>query len=198
MPAPPLAFFLRVGALLGGAYLVGKAVETVIGYKEPTYVIFDGDKDKWAYAYMLGWKKNDKVDFDFHNAHDLTPMTARAQDESYVKSQLRERMKKSKQVIVLVGESTKDLRKFVPWEIELAIELDLPIVVVNLNGKRKMDSDRCPVALRTHCAMHVEHKMKIIKHALDSWPSEYQGMSRETKSQGGRFYSESVYTSLGL
>jgi Thoeris protein ThsB, TIR-like domain len=52
--------------------------------------------------------------------HDLAPMTVRARDEVYVKSQLRDRMNKSKQVIVLVGESTKDLRNFVPWEIELA------------------------------------------------------------------------------
>ena len=24
----------------------------------PVYVAFDGDKDKWAYAYMKGWNKS--------------------------------------------------------------------------------------------------------------------------------------------
>ena len=30
----------------------------------PVYVAFDGDKDKWAYAFMKGWKTNERVDFD--------------------------------------------------------------------------------------------------------------------------------------
>ncbi len=46
-----------------------------------TYVIFDGDKDKYAYAFMNCWKVNDRVEFDFRDAHDLGVMTARAQDE---------------------------------------------------------------------------------------------------------------------
>jgi hypothetical protein len=78
-----------------------------------TYVIFDGDKDRYAYAFMKGWKVNDRVEFDFRDAHDIGSMTGRAQDEEYVKSELRKRMKASSQVVVLVGESTMYLRKFV-------------------------------------------------------------------------------------
>ena len=78
-----------------------------MSYKDQSYVIFDGDNDKWAYGYMKGWKQNDRVDFDFRDAHDLDSMTGRAQDEAYVKSNLRERMKRSKAVIVLIGEKTK-------------------------------------------------------------------------------------------
>ncbi len=51
-------------------------------------------------------------------------------------------MKASDQVLVLVGESTKHLKKFVGWEIDLAINLVLPIIVVNLNDKRHMDDER--------------------------------------------------------
>ena len=32
-----------------------------MSYKDPSYVIFDGDNDKWAYGYMKGWKQNDRV-----------------------------------------------------------------------------------------------------------------------------------------
>ena len=98
-----------------------------MAYRDAIYVIFDGDKDKWAYAYMLGWKTNDRVAFDFRDAHDLTAMKSRAQDGVYVKSRLRERMNNTKQIVVIVGESTKDLRNFVPWEINLAIGKNLPI-----------------------------------------------------------------------
>lgn len=149
--------------------------------------------DQWAYRYMRGWKELEHLDFDFHDAHDLTAMTARAENEAYVKSQLRERFKKAAQAIVIVGESTKNLRKFVAWEIDLAKEKGLPIIVVNLkSGQREMDSDLCPASLRYHCAVHVDFKMKIIKHALDNWPSEYAGFSAQVRAQGARRFNASA------
>lgn len=141
-------------------------------------MIFDGDKDRYAYAFMKGWKVNERVEFDFRDAHDLGPMTGRAQDEDYVKSELRKRMEASRQVVVLVGESTKNLRRFVGWEIDLALELELPIIVVNLNEKREMDSDLCPVPLRTGYVVHVAFKRGIIKHALESFPAEFAARDR--------------------
>src|SRR6266478_7585716 len=143
-----------------------------------TYVIFDGDKDRYAYAFMKGWKVNERVEFDFRDAHDLGAMTARAQDEAYVKSELRKRMEVSNQVLVLVGESTKYLRKFVGWEIDLALDLNLPIIVVNLNDKRRMDADRCPVPLRTGYIVHVSFKRAIIKYVLENFPAEFRGRDR--------------------
>jgi len=161
-----------------------------------TYVIFDGDKDRYAYAFMRGWKVNERVEFDFRDAHDLGPMTGRAQDEAYVKSELRKRMEASKQVIVLVGESTKNLRKFVGWEIDLAVSLGLPIIVVNLNDRRRLDSDRCPVPLRTGYIVHVAFKRAIIKHALENFPSEFA--RRDKNLTDNRYYDDEVYRSLGL
>jgi hypothetical protein len=162
----------------------------------PTYVIFDGDKDRYAYAFMRGWKVNDRVEFDFRDAHDIGAMTGRAQDEAYVKSELRKRMEASKQVLVLVGESTKNLRKFVGWEIDLAVSLGLPIIVVNLNGKRSMDSDLCPVPLRTGYIVHVAYKRAIIKHALDNFPSEFARHDRGLTD--ARIYKDEVYQRVGL
>jgi hypothetical protein len=161
-----------------------------------TYVIFDGDKDRYAYAYMRGWKVNDRVEFDFRDAHDVGSMTSRAQDESYVKSELRKRMEGSDQVVVLVGESTKNLRKFVGWEIDLAMRLGLAIIVVNLNGDRRMDPDRCPVPLRTGYIVHIAYKRAIIKYALENFPSEYA--RRDRTDTGSRYYDDDVYRNLGI
>ena len=162
----------------------------------PTYVIFDGDKDRYAYAFMKGWKVNDRVEFDFQDAHDLDEMTGRAENEAYVKSQLRKRMEASDQVLVLVGESTKYLRKFVGWEIDLALKLDLPVIVVNLNGRRCMDEDLCPVPLRTGYIVHISYKRAIIKHALDRFPAEFRGRYRATIEP--RVYGDDIYQRLGL
>ena len=96
-----------------------------MAYKNKTYVAFDGDNDMWAYAFMKGWDSREHIDFNFDDAHNIRELTSRAQDETYIKSVLRERLRNSKQFILLVGESTKYLRKYVQWEIELAIELDI-------------------------------------------------------------------------
>jgi len=135
------------------------------------------------------------MDFNFHDAHDIGPLTDRASDET-IKARLRDRFSNAKHAIVLVGEGTKNLRKWVPWEIEISQKLNLPIIVANLNGKRQMDPERCPLALRDWVAAHVEYKAKIIQLALDSFPDEYNRI--EASASGARYYSDEVYRKLGL
>jgi len=77
-------------------------------------------------------------------------------------------MANSKVLIVLVGEKTKNLHKFVRWEQEIALEMGIPIIAVNLNGNRRMDPDRCPPIIRDELAIHVSFGSKIIKHALNN------------------------------
>lgn len=166
-----------------------------MSYKNKTYVIFDGDNDMWAYAYMKGWKSNQNIDFNFYDAHDIKTITDRASEET-VKRTLRERFSSAKQVIVLIGEHSKNLYRFVRWEIELALKSSLPVVAVNLNDKRQYDSDRCPPILRGEYVVHIPFKMAIIKYALDNFPQEYQ--KRNGEVAGDRVYPDSVYQSLGL
>lgn len=163
-----------------------------MGYRNKTYVIFDGDKDIRYYRLMTAWKSNDKIDFDFHDAHEFITISDRSSEEN-TKRKLRERFKSAKQVIVLVGESTKNLYRFVRWEIEVAQNLGLPIIVVNLSNIRSIDTVRCPAILRRADAIHISFNQKIIKYALDEFP-EF-----ETKSEGQDWsYKDSVYKKLGL
>lgn len=74
--------------------------------------------------------------------------------------------------VVFDGDEYKWLR----WELDLALELGLPIVAVNLNEKRFKDPDRCPPIIRDECAVHIPFKMKAIKFALDNWPGEFNKM----------------------
>lgn len=141
---------------------------------------------------MKGWSALPNVPFTFENAHDLDSMTARAQGEEYVKRNLKVRMQQSTAVIVLIGSSTKNLYKFVRWELDLALELGHPIIAVNLNGSRAQDNF-CPPIIRDECVVHVPFKLKPIKHALNYWPTEFYGMSSNDRAAGARHYSNEQY-----
>lgn len=165
-------------------------------YRNKTFVSFDGDTDMSYYRLMQAWKQNDGIEFSFYNAHDLN--TARdSSQEASIKAQLAERMRNTRVFVLLVGERTRYLQKFVRWEIEQAITRDLPIIAVNLNGRRSMDEDRCPPVLRNELAVYVSFNAAIIQRALDHWPASHV-LHRQAKETGPYYYKESVYTGLGL
>jgi hypothetical protein len=168
-----------------------------MSYKNKTYIIFDADKDRWAYANMKGWKVLENIDFDFENAHDEYTLTNNASDESYIKGKLKKRFANASQVILIIGESTKNLYKYVRWELEVAQSLGLPIIAVNLNGDKVQNNDTCPAIIRDTHTVHIPFKMKIIKYALDNFPSSFAKKTSNV-SIGGRIYPDSVYEYLGL
>ena len=143
-----------------------------MSYRNKTYVTFDADTDMKMYRLMTAWKENDKIDFNFHNAHDLNNLRDGSTEQT-IKRKLRERLKNTKQMIVLVGENTKNLYKFVRWEMEIALEMDIPIIAVNLDNKNEA-TDRTPAILKTKAYfLNVPFEMKKMKYALDNFPSAY-------------------------
>lgn len=170
-----------------------------MSYKNKTYVAFDGDNDIAYYRIMQAWKSNENIDFNFYDAHDINSARDTSAEES-IKSQLRERMANAKQMILLVGDNTKYLRKFVPWEIELARKKDIPIIVVNLNNNKKYDDDKCPSAVKDWTyTINIPFKMKIIKYALDNFPTTYEQYKDDPEHNDHRYhYTDSVYEALGL
>ena len=167
-----------------------------MAYRNKTFVSFDGDTDIHYYRLMQAWKQSEHIPFDFYNAHDLNSARDSSKEES-IKAQLAERMRNSKVFVILVGESTRYLYKFVRWEIEQAISRDLPIIVVNLKGQRSMDTERCPPLLQGALTIHISFNAAIMQHALENWPASHSKY-REQKETGAYYYNESIYKGLGL
>lgn len=165
-----------------------------MGHKDTTYVIFDSDNDYWAYARMKGWKTLKNIDFDFKDAHDINRLRDYSNEET-VKKKLRERFKYADQIIVIIGEGTKNLYRYVRWELEVALNLGLPIIAVNLNGKKSIDYDLCPPIIRDEYVVHIPFKMRIIKYALDNFPDEFHSSENQ---DGARLYNKKVYEDLGI
>ena len=165
-------------------------------YRNKTYVAFDGDNDIHYYYMMQAWKRNDHTGFNFHDAHEIR-RSRDTSSEDTIKRNLRERLKNSKMFVCLIGEQTRHLFRFVRWEIELAIELEIPRIGCNLNGLRHLDDYRCPPILRETLCIHVPYQQRIMQHAMNHWADE----AVRIRGQGGigaYFYNEEVYQKLGL
>lgn len=167
-----------------------------MSYRNKTYIIFDGD-DIHNYRLMQAWKQNENIDFNFHDAHDVRQIRSVSLEES-VKRGLRERFQTATQAVLLVGEHTRYLYQYVRWEIDVAQELELPIIVANLNGKRSYNETLCPPIIRNYYAVHVSFQPAIIKYALDDFPSEFHRNKNNPAEGKIREYSTNIYASLGL
>lgn len=165
-------------------------------YSQRVFVSFDGDSDMHFYCLMKAWKQSDNTPFWFDDAHDLNYARDTSQEE-LIKRQLSIRLRSSQVFVSLVGQSTRYLYKFVRWEIEQAIRLDLPIIVVNLNGLRTLDWELCPPLLREAHGLHIPFGSKVLQHALEHWPSEYRSIPQGVLKDWYYFAPE-VYSRLGV
>jgi len=165
-------------------------------YTNKTYIAFDADNDIRYYRLMQAWKKNDNTSFDFYDAHDLNNLMSFSSEET-IKNKLAERLRNTKVFILLIGTNTKYLYKFVRWEVEQAINRKIPIIAVNLNGVKGVDTNLCPAILNNALAVHVSFNQKIIEYAINHWVSSDMQYRKEGKT-GGYHYKDSVYQSLGL
>lgn len=166
-----------------------------MAYRNKVYVAFDGDEDMAYYRMITAWAANSSDDFELNNAHDLNKSYDDSKEET-IKRHLRERFNNSKLFILLVGEHTKNLRKFVRWEIETAIKMDIPIIAVNLNKNRGWD-ERTPKLIRENLSISVAYKEKIIKYAMVNWPAGHK-RHRSNNENKGYHYTDSVYEQLNI
>ena len=167
-----------------------------MAYANKTYVAFDADNNIHYYRMMTAWKKNSGVDFNFYDAHDLNNLRDGSSEET-IKRRLAERFQSAKLFVLLVGDNTRYLYKFVRWEIEQALKRELPIVAVNLNGLRQYDDERCPPILDDELAIHISFNQKILEYAMEYWPTSFSRHKKEGK-RGPFYYEDFTYTKLGL
>lgn len=196
LPSDMLQPWTRGSQRLGLEHIANVEEGAAMAYRNKTFVSFDGDTDMHYYRLMTAWHQNDNSPFNFYNAHELN----QARDtslEASIKAQLAIRLQNTKVFVLLVGERTQYLYKFVRWEIEQAIARELPIIAVNLNGRRAIDPERCPPLLKDRLAIHISFNPAIMQHALEHW-ADFDGLQRRLFKSGPYFYNQDVYARCGL
>jgi hypothetical protein len=171
-----------------------------MSYRNKTYVAFASEDIKQYYM-MIAWKTNENIDFDFYDAHDLHVSRDTSKPET-IKANLRLRMKNAKQIVLLGSAHAKrkggDGDSFLAHEIEVMMEFNLPIVVANLNGDRKVDKAFIPQPLldASYYTLSTSFQPKIIQYALDGYAAKFS--VNKTTQKGPHQYAAEHYTKLGL
>ena len=164
--------------------------------EQKIYVAYDGTNDYETYKQIQEWVDSNEEKFNFFDAIDLYKKLDKVEDE-LLKAQVRERMSTANVVVLLVSKTTKSFRRFIRWQIEYAINNNIPIIAMNVNGIRSVDYDRIPTILKKNLAIHIAFQAPILEYALNNWPESFKThISKEEKNSFK--YTEDIYNDLEL
>lgn len=169
-----------------------------MSYRNKTYVAFASENIGY-YRLMEAWRDNNKIDFNFLDAHDLYVSRDTSKPET-IKANLRRRMDNAKQIVLLGSPEARrkgsDGVSFLAHEVKVAQEFDLPIVIAHLDQSRTGNLANIPQPLldAKYHIMSVSFQVKIIQYALDHYAPNYAA----NRTTGHKIYLASTYTSLGL
>ena len=169
-----------------------------MSYRNKTYVAF-ASEDIHLYRLMEAWRENENIDFNFYDAHDLYVARDTSKRET-IKGRLRERMKNAKQIVLIGTPNAKkkggDGYSFLSYEVDLILEFNLPVVVANHDGDRRIDRAFIPKPFldANYYTVSVSFQPAIIRYALDNYAPAFATSAKE----GPHYYPESVYKDLGL
>lgn len=155
-------------------------------YRNGTYVAFHAegtnipiDTDMKYYNLLKAWSAKKDDDFTFANSHEKTSALRTSSSKETLKNRLSERLRNySKNMILLIGDTTKNDKDWVPFEISYAIDTcSIPIIVTYVDidyGIRNPSalSALWPAALKqriengTASCIHIPFKKAALMDAL--------------------------------
>lgn len=182
-----------------------------MAYRNGTYIAFHAngrteptESDIKYYNLLKAWKKTKHIDFSFINSHEKASAVRDSSKKSTLEASLKNRLNNSKNMLLIIGKTTKEDNDWVPFEIAHAIEnCKIPIIAAYpyfryiLNPQEL--SDWWPASLakrinnRSAHVIHIPFKLEPISDAIDQF-------SHEKYPNGGGlgFYTAETYRSWGI
>lgn len=100
-----------------------------MAYRNGTYVAFHaqgtnlpGNSDMDYYNLMKAWSAKSDDDFSMINSHDKASSVRDTSKKATLRASLQERLRNSKNMVLIIGETTKLDTDWVPFEIEQAVD----------------------------------------------------------------------------
>ena len=102
-----------------------------------TYVAFDGlgkivpsQSDQKYYRTLQMWDANNSMDFQFVDSHDKTDAVRDTSKPATLKARIQERLRASKNVVVILSSDTRKSGSMLSYEIEQAVDTyKLPLII---------------------------------------------------------------------
>lgn len=176
-----------------------------------TYVAFDGlgetdptKSDFRYYATLQAWTKNKNIDFKFTNSHDKTYAVRNSSLKSTLYARIRERLRASKNMLVIISKDTRYTGSVLSYEIEQAIDVyKIPLIIAYTGYSSIYDvdalSDMWPKSLADRInnkdtkAIHIAFAKEPILEAINRFT-----VNKSNLSSGKHYYSKETYISWGL
>lgn len=123
-----------------------------MAYRNGTYIAFHagGSSDPTAsdiryYRLLKAWHESDDVEFRFVNSHEKAAAVRDTSKKETLQKSLRLRLNNSKNMVLVIGPTTRNDRDWVPFEIAHAVDVcALPIIAAYTS----YESILAPVQLR--------------------------------------------------
>jgi hypothetical protein len=182
-----------------------------MAYRSGTYVAFHaagtnkpGKSDIDYYNLMKAWTAKTDDDFTMVNSHDKASAVRDASLKITLRRSLLERLRNSKNMVLIIGETTRMDTDWVPFEIEQAVDTyGIPIIAAYTvyDGAIRNPSALSPywpAALATRIndgsahVIHIPFRKEVLSDALRF---THQNPPR---GAGLGFYSDEAYKSFGV
>lgn len=182
-------------------------------YRNGTYIAFDGqgtadptESDLKYLGILRSWNKSKNYILNYHDSHLKTYKVLDSSSRKTLESRLMERMRNSKNMLIILSEDTNYDRGMLNFEIEKAVDVyKLPLIIAYtdcdylLNARKY--SNRWPKALkdrianRTAKAIHIAFKEKAIMEAISKFSVHNTGNDALTTAL--HTYTKESYISWG-
>ena len=161
-----------------------------MAYRNGTYIAFHaaGSTDPTAsdikyYRMLKAWHEHDDIEFEFINSHDKVAGVRDTSTRATLRRSLVERLNKSKNMVLIIGQTTRLDTDWVPFEIGYAVDAcKIPIIAAYIG----YDRVTAPAELRplwppafasridnrTVRAIHIPFKQRAIDDAIRQFNQE--------------------------
>ncbi|WP_094228428.1 TIR domain-containing protein [Methanolobus psychrotolerans] len=114
-----------------------------MAYRNGTYIAFDGlgqvnptYSDFRYYGLIEAWAKNKNIHFKYINSHDKTCAVRDSSLRSTLEARIRERLSKSKNMVVILSSDTRKTGSMLSYEIEKAVDYyKIPLIIAYVDYK---------------------------------------------------------------
>ncbi|MNO66162.1 hypothetical protein D3C76_569440 [compost metagenome] len=184
-----------------------------MAYRNATYIAFAADgetnptkSDLKYYNILRARKELEHTNFNFINAHEKVSAVRDTSKADTIRASLRQRIQASKNMLLLLGRTTRLDTDFVPYEINYAVNIcKLPIIVCYTEEKQPI-TDYLPLKLRALWpkllenyinqnkvrTIHIPFREAIIQDAINRFNVNNQPLYSTT------LYSRELYVTKGI